>query len=62
MPGEKRIEVPYHRKRDYQLVSVSDDGFLSLMNDEGQLRADIKLPADDDMATALRSFEDVPEV
>lgn len=37
-----------------QLVSISDDGYLSLMDDSGDIREDLKVP-DGELGTQLRS-------
>lgn len=41
----QKMEVPIMKHEDYQLTDISDDGFLSLMTEDCDLREDIKLPA-----------------
>jgi translation initiation factor 5A len=36
--------VPNVVRKDYQLNDISDDGFLSVMDDSGETREDLKLP------------------
>ena len=38
----------------FQLTDISDDGFLSLMADNGELREDLKVP-DGELGAQLRS-------
>ena len=45
-PSTHNMDVPNVRRTDYQLVDI-DDNFLSLMNDSGETKDDIKLPDND---------------
>lgn len=47
------MDVPHVKREDYQLTDI-DDGFLVLLNDNGDLREDLKIP-DGDLGTQLRS-------
>lgn len=42
-PSTHNMDVPNILRRDFQLLDV-DDGFLSLMDDQGNTRDDLKLP------------------
>merc|ERR1712137_1382735 len=42
-PSTHNMEVPNVKRKDYQLIGMEDD-FLSLMDDNGDTREDIKLP------------------
>merc|ERR1711990_112580 len=42
-PSTHNMDVPNVQRKDFQLLDV-DDGFLSLMDDAGDTRDDIKLP------------------
>jgi len=46
-PSTHNMDVPNISRRDFQLLDVSDDGFLSLMDDAGNTRDDLKLPEGD---------------
>jgi translation initiation factor 5A len=48
------MDVPHVKRDDYQLTDISDDGYLTLMADNGDLREDLKIP-DGDLGTQLRS-------
>jgi len=44
-PSTHNMDVPFVKRVDYQLVDISADDFLSLMDDGGEVREDIKIPA-----------------
>lgn len=52
------MDVPHVKREDYQLTDISDDGYLTLMTDAGDLREDLKLP-EGDLGAQLRSEFDV---
>ncbi|KAF2999011.1 Eukaryotic translation initiation factor 5A [Curvularia kusanoi] len=43
-PSTHNMNVPNVRRQEYLLVDVSEDGFLSLMSDDGSTKDDVKLP------------------
>jgi len=43
-PSTHNMDVPNVKRRDFQLLDVSDDGYLSLMDDGGNTRDDLKVP------------------
>ncbi|KAH9523095.1 Eukaryotic translation initiation factor 5A-1 [Bulinus truncatus] len=45
-PSTHNMSVPVVNRQDYQLVSI-DEGYLSLMDDNGETREDLKLPDTD---------------
>jgi len=53
-PSTHNMDVPVVKRADYQLIDISDDLFLSLMVDSGELRDDIKLP-DGDLGVEVKS-------
>lgn len=48
------MDVPHVKREDYQLTDISDDGYLSLMTDSGDLREDLKIP-DGELGVTLRT-------
>jgi translation initiation factor 5A len=53
-PSTHNMDVPNVKRRDFQLLDVSDDGYLSLMDDNGGTRDDLKIP-DSDVGAEIRS-------
>ncbi|KAK2741277.1 Eukaryotic translation initiation factor 5A [Onygenales sp. PD_40] len=43
-PSTHNMEVPNVTRREYQLLDISEDGFLSLMSEDGATKDDVKLP------------------
>ena len=46
VPSSHTTTVPFVSRSDYQLIDIGDDGFLSLMEDSGDTKDDIKMPED----------------
>ncbi|EDN10218.1 eukaryotic translation initiation factor 5A-2 [Histoplasma capsulatum] len=46
-PSTHNMEVPNVSRKEYQLLDITDDGFLSLMSDDGTLKDDVRLPEGD---------------
>lgn len=56
-PSTHNMDVPHVKREDYQLTDISDDGYLCLMADNGDLREDLRLP-EGDLGNQLRSDYD----
>lgn len=52
-PSSHNCDVPHVTRTDYTLLDVSDDGFVSLMNDSGDTKDDLTLPKGTDDAEKL---------
>merc|ERR1712034_301711 len=52
-PSTHNMEVPNVKRKDYQLIGMEDD-FLSMMDDSGDTREDLKCP-DDDVGNEIRN-------
>jgi len=60
-PSTHNMDVPNVKRRDFQLLDV-DDGYLSLMDDGGNTRDDLKLPDSDvgaEITAALADGKDI---
>ncbi|KAK9470034.1 translation protein SH3-like domain-containing protein [Dipodascopsis tothii] len=56
-PSTHNMEVPNVQRTEFQLINI-DDGFLSLMNNDGATKDDVKVP-DGDLGSKLESdFDD----
>ncbi|KAK7082326.1 Eukaryotic translation initiation factor 5A-1 [Halocaridina rubra] len=61
-PSTHNMDVPVVKRADYQLIDISDDGFLSLMMESGDIRDDIKVPEGDlgsEIKTKFENSEDL---
>lgn len=61
------MDVPNVDKKDYTVVDVDDDGFLSLMDDNGEMKDDLGLPSGNERCDALAreikaAFDDDKEI
>jgi len=52
-PSTHNMEVPNVKRKDYQLIGLDDD-FLSLMDDNGDTRDDLKCP-DNEIGEEIRA-------
>ena len=44
VPSTHNVHVPFVTRQEYSLVDISEDGFVSLMKEDGTTREDVKLP------------------
>jgi len=44
IPATHNAHIPFVTRKDYDLLDITDDGFLSLMEESGDMREDVKLP------------------
>lgn len=41
------VDAPLVKRLEYTLINIDDDGYVSLMNDAGDIKEDLKLPEDE---------------
>ncbi|XP_073339616.1 eukaryotic translation initiation factor 5A-1-like [Pagrus major] len=58
-PSTHNMDVPHVVRKDYQLCDIND-GYLSLMNDGGETRDDLKVP-DNDLGLEIKKKFDNEE-
>ncbi|KAL3814399.1 hypothetical protein ACJIZ3_015667 [Penstemon smallii] len=51
VPSSRICDVPHVNRTDYQLIDISEDGFVSLLTDNGNPKDGLKLPTDDNLLT-----------
>jgi translation initiation factor 5A len=56
VPSTHNVEVPHVRRTEYTLVDIQDD-FLSLMNESGDMKEDLKVP-EDEVGEQIRALFD----
>jgi len=57
-PSTHNIDCPTVRKTEYTLLDIADDGFLSLLRPDGELKNDLKLPTDEDSAELVARLKE----
>jgi len=56
-PSTHNMNVPHVKRKDYQLIDI-DDGYLSLMDDNGETKDDVKLPDNDTGKEIMAKMDD----
>jgi len=52
------VDVPRIYNDEFQLIDIDEDGYLSLMDDDGETRQDLKMPSDTTLAESIRKAFD----
>lgn len=60
-PTSHNMEIPFVNRAEYQIVDISDDGFVTMMTEGGETKSDLTLPTDtegneDEMAKQIREM------
>ncbi|XP_024029426.1 eukaryotic translation initiation factor 5A-4 isoform X1 [Morus notabilis] len=54
VPSSHNCDVPHVNRTDYQLIDISEDGFVSLLTDNGNTKDDLRLPTDEALLTQIK--------
>ncbi|KAK3324239.1 eukaryotic translation initiation factor 5A-2 [Cercophora scortea] len=59
-PSTHNMDVPVVKRTEYQLIDVSDDNYLNLIDDEGREKNDVRMP-DGDVGEKINKLFKVEE-
>jgi translation initiation factor 5A len=54
VPSSHNCDVPEVVRTDYQLIDISEDGFVSLLTENGDTKDDLRLPSDDQLLSQIK--------
>jgi len=54
VPSSHNCDVPDVNRTDYQLIDISEDGFVSLLMDSGNTKDDLRLPTDSQLPQQIK--------
>ncbi|OQD75235.1 hypothetical protein PENDEC_c008G01320 [Penicillium decumbens] len=57
-PSTHNMDVPNVSRKEYQLLDITDDDFLSLMKDDGDTKDDVKVPEGEVGERIIRLFRE----
>uniref|UniRef100_A0A0E0MMT0 Eukaryotic translation initiation factor 5A n=1 Tax=Oryza punctata TaxID=4537 RepID=A0A0E0MMT0_ORYPU len=54
VPSSHNCDVPHVNRTEYQLIDISEDGFVSLLTENGNTKDDLRLPTDDNLLSQIK--------
>ncbi|XP_071722618.1 mitotic checkpoint protein BUB3.3-like [Rutidosis leptorrhynchoides] len=54
VPSSHNCDVPHVTRTEYQLIDISEDGFVSLLTDNGGTKDDLRLPTDESLLSQIK--------
>eukprot|EP01132_Coremiostelium_polycephalum_P010787 gene10787-13208_t len=58
IPSHQNIDVPVVKIYQYTVINIDDEGYLSLLDVNGSIRADIKIPKDEHLKKKISKLFD----
>ncbi|XP_025800578.1 eukaryotic translation initiation factor 5A-like isoform X1 [Panicum hallii] len=55
VPSSHNCDVPHVDRTEYQLIDISEDGYVSLLTENGNTKDDLKLPNDENLQAQVSS-------
>ena len=50
------VEIPNVSRKEYQLADIDEDEYVSLLDDNAEIRSDLQLPDNNELADNIRKF------